>query len=96
MSHKITIPLEIGNTEISLDVSYDYQRGQPATGPTYSSGGEPGYGPEVEINSIKIGDEPAPKWFDDAAEEYVREWIFEHHEEPEREYERDDYRDASA
>jgi hypothetical protein len=35
--------------ETEVAVHFDYVPGAPPTGPSYASGGEPGYGPEVEF-----------------------------------------------
>ena len=40
--------------DVRLTVNYNYVPGYPATGPTYSCGGEPGCGPEVEILTISV------------------------------------------
>jgi acetamidase/formamidase len=52
MQHDIELTLEIGTTEISLFIVYKFIRGSPATGPSYSSGGEPADPDEVDIQSI--------------------------------------------
>lgn len=40
--------------ELRLEIDYGFTPGRPATGPSYSSGGEPAEGPEVDINAVWI------------------------------------------
>lgn len=41
-------PSDLG-AETEALVTFTYRPGAPATGPTYASGGDPGYAPEVEF-----------------------------------------------
>ena len=45
---------DLFGTDVMLTVEYNYVPGYPATGPTYSCGGEPGCGPEVDILRITV------------------------------------------
>ena len=75
--------IEIADTEI--DVDYDYKityRGQPATGPTYSSGGEPATATEFELTIVRmrfpkqaadVPDLEIPKWLDDLLATHLSE-----------------------
>ena len=45
---------ELFGTDVMLTVEYNYIPGYPATGPTYSCGGEPACGPEVDILRITV------------------------------------------
>lgn len=47
------VETEFAGEDVILYVDYTYVPGYPATGPTYSSGGEPGQGPEIDIHSIE-------------------------------------------
>lgn len=61
--------------EVEYTITFSYLPGQPATGPTYDSGGEPGYGPEIEY----ISHEPVSD-YDPAAEnevEWCKDWLDE-------------------
>lgn len=54
------MPASVHNQTIHLfgfavDVEYSYTPGRPATGPTYSCGGEPAEPAEIEINKLSIG-----------------------------------------
>lgn len=55
--HSITTEWTIGEGEqerdVILDIYFDFTAGYPETGPTYSSGGEPGEGPTVELNRVR-------------------------------------------
>lgn len=57
-THNTVIPILIsfGGNEIEIEaaVKFGFTPGAPPTGPTYSSGGEPGYGPEVEIEEVEL------------------------------------------
>lgn len=52
--------------EHDLRLTYSVVPGSPATGPSYASGGEPGYGPEVDLLTahVKVGDDwiALPEW----------------------------------
>ena len=75
--------IEIAETEYAVD--YDYRitcRAQPATGPTYSCGGQPAEPMEYEVTVTSLsldapgGGQPAlemPKWLKDQIEETLQE-----------------------
>lgn len=46
--------MEIFGQEREINIVFSYTPGAPATGPTYASGGEPGYGPEIEILKVSV------------------------------------------
>jgi hypothetical protein len=52
-NNTLEIPFDIGSAEVTLSIEYDFIRGYPATGPSYSCGGEPAEPPEVCINKIE-------------------------------------------
>lgn len=61
----VNIALDNSYSNLILEVDYDFEPGYPATGPSYASGGEPGYGPSVSVNSVTLveyadGDLPTP------------------------------------
>ena len=66
-SHEIIV--ELFGQELILEVDFNYVPYQRATGPTYSSGGEPPCGPEVDVLDVRIkGQEPnasISKWLGD-------------------------------
>jgi len=45
--------------EISGRARFAFTPGRPATGPSYSSGGEPAEDPEIEIDEIELAGHPA-------------------------------------
>lgn len=49
----IELTLEIGTTEVSFLISYNFIKGAPETGPSYSSGGEPADPDEVDVLYIE-------------------------------------------
>jgi hypothetical protein len=59
---------EVANTEV--EITYTFLPGCGPTGPTYSSGGEPGYPAETDLISAKLinGDGLSP------TQEQVNEW----------------------
>jgi hypothetical protein len=63
--------------EQNYEVEYDFKitsYGCPATGPSYSSGGEPAEGPEFEITVHEIvGKEGLPDWLKLLLEEHLAE-----------------------
>lgn len=46
--------LYIGKHEREVLIEYDVTPGQAATGPTYDSGGDPGYPPEVTVRKVTV------------------------------------------
>jgi hypothetical protein len=40
--------------EAEIELEFDYSPGAEPTGPTYACGGEPGYGPEVDLTKFTI------------------------------------------
>lgn len=83
----IDVPFEIEGTEVIFDVSYTIHPGTP--GRMYLSNGDPGWppeGPELEILDMKMKDgEPVPSAIYNAFVngEFIHNWIFENHVEPE-------------
>lgn len=83
MSYSHTLHFEFAGTEIAVDVGYSCSDEYRATGPSYYSGGDPGGGGEVEVETgtITIGkvQHPAPDWLlnliseDDDSIEKLRE-----------------------
>jgi len=83
MKHSHTLNLDIASTEIAVDVTFTCSPYIPEQGPSYSSGGQPAEGGELEIESgtITIGkaQHPAPDWLlniiseDDDSIEKLRE-----------------------
>jgi hypothetical protein len=69
MSQNITIPLELS---FVFDVSVT--PGALPTGPSYSSGGDPGYGPEVEINDLTAIEVETAHWAPNATGGFIRRW----------------------
>lgn len=50
--HTMEMELEYGRQSVTYLVVYTVSPGEPARGPSYSSGGEPGYPPSVEDVSV--------------------------------------------
>lgn len=57
LTHETT--LQIGETSVLLNVEFEFSPGYPATGPSYSCGGEPACPAEVYIHSLAWGREKA-------------------------------------
>lgn len=77
--------------EIVADVTYTFQKGDP--GCMYQRNGDPGWPPEppeIEIVEVRVQKDQVPAWFALAVEQSgsVWNWLADHHQEPEREYER--------
>jgi hypothetical protein len=99
--HTTILDYEIGGNSIHLSVGYSYVKGRPATGPTYSSGGEPSEPPECDVHSLRwvVKGKPGEPWntiergplFDLIAQD---DWIYpelcDAAEVDPREYERED------
>jgi len=66
MKHTHKITLGIADTEVTAEVTFTKSATYAATGPTFSSGGEPGGGGEVEVEAATIiignASHPAPQW----------------------------------
>ena len=66
-----------GNEEDGLEVriEFSYTPGAGPTGPSYSSGGEPGYGAEIEFVGAKCVHHELPAslqpWLDEWAADYL-------------------------
>lgn len=80
MSHTLHTTIPLGEGEIDVAITFDYVPGAPATGPTYDSGGEPGYGPEISFVSAERlhNGEPHPmcgniehRWL----QEFCADWL---------------------
>lgn len=92
----MTVSIEVGDNCIDVDVNYNYTPGRPEQGPSYYSGGEPEESAEVEVVTTcvhyKGTSVPTTNWFWEAIEDYVVDYILEHHEdwksEPEYEHEK--------
>lgn len=54
--HTLRADCPFANDCIPVAIVYTYIKGAAATGPTYASGGDPGYGPEVEFVSVRSSD----------------------------------------
>lgn len=39
---------------VEMEIDYTYEPGQPETGPSYASGGEPGYPASVSIQEVYV------------------------------------------
>ncbi len=57
-----------GENDLELVIVYNYTRGYPEQGPTYSCGGEPAQPPDCEVISVTVNGEPA----DDATTDWVQ------------------------
>jgi len=72
MKHSHTLNLDIAGTDLTVDVVFTCSPYIPEEGPSYSSGGQPAEGGELEIESatITIGkvQHPAPAWLIDIIE----------------------------
>lgn len=67
---------EATDEELAFDVKFSFLPGQPASGPSYSSGGEPAEGPEIEILSVTCIHEDnttdvLPKWDEHDADRWT-------------------------
>ena len=49
-----TVPIMRGDEELLLDVEFNCSPFIPATGPTYSCGGQPAEGGEIEVEKILL------------------------------------------
>jgi hypothetical protein len=81
------------NTSVDLDVEVEYtliSKGRPATGPTYSCGGEPAEGAEFQIDRVMSNGVDILLALSDDTLDLLREQVAEDYEaEPDYE-ERDD------
>ena len=61
MAYELTthFSFDDGETEHDIVVTFDYTRGYPEQGPSYSSGGEPACAPEVDYGDITVDGIPA-------------------------------------
>lgn len=79
MTNRMDVPVDIGGTEIVLDVTYTYRSGVAARMNIWPP--EPAESAELEIVDIMAGvNSPVPMWFFQAVAETVSEYIFDHHE----------------
>jgi hypothetical protein len=66
---------DLENATLKMDIEFSYTPGYPATGPSYSSGGEPGAGAEVEFIRAELidgdGIDPPRAQLDDWAEDWL-------------------------
>jgi hypothetical protein len=46
--------IDIAGATVSVDFEFYFTPGAPPEGPSYASGGEPGYGPEVDITKATM------------------------------------------
>lgn len=67
-----------------LIISYTFEPGCKPTGPSWSSPGDPGYPPEVEIVSAKNSLNNLPVFLTEAEKTRITNWLAENHREPER------------
>jgi hypothetical protein len=51
--HTIVTTCPFANEGIEVEVTFNFIKGANPTGPSYASGGEPGYPPEIELISVK-------------------------------------------
>ena len=95
-NHSMTVCLKPFGEDLDLQVDYNLTEGRPEQGPTYSSGGEPAEGPEVEFGNVKVltNDNAVyfnpSAWFINLATDTIINYILENHEESEEE-DRADY-----
>lgn len=74
----------MGDWDAEYEITFTCLPGADPTGPTYASGGEPGYGPEIEFVSIDpdAGDHGA---FSDLAQawliDWAKDWLDQHFDE---------------
>lgn len=48
-----------GENDVKLEITYKYTPGQREIGPTYSCGGQPAEGPDIEILTLTVDGRPA-------------------------------------
>jgi acetamidase/formamidase len=79
VEYRFTFPgLAEGDFEIAyptLDIEFSFTPGCPATGPSYSSGGEPADPAEVEIISVKLVNADGVTLSDDQLKELADKWL---------------------
>ena len=58
-----------------IEITYNFTAGDPGSGPSYSSGGEPPTGAELEVVSVKVVDAcgitMGSKWWEEKAQEWL-------------------------
>ncbi len=73
--HIIRAEVEVGEAVVKLDIEFAYHPGTLARGPSYSCGGEPGEGPEVELIHATLVDaavfNPPRVVIDELAEDWL-------------------------
>lgn len=57
-THRMRASCPFANSDdgIEVEIAFSFLPGAKATGPSYASGGDPGYGPEVELVSVRVVD----------------------------------------
>ncbi|MGC8534886.1 MAG: hypothetical protein ACP5QR_05060 [Rhizomicrobium sp.] len=73
------IYLDAGNNEAvaypTFQIAYSFTEGSGPTGPSYASGGEPGYPAEAEIISVKLVDGDGIEPTHDQLDAWAEEWL---------------------
>lgn len=74
----IETTVTLGNLDIDVRAEFDFTPGAPASGPSFSSPGDPGYPPEIEINEIEVQALNEP-WRDATSIEFIliHDWLME-------------------
>lgn len=103
--HIITAELEITIAAYGIDpetfypeveIGFSFLAGCPETGPSYSSGGEPATGDEIELLSVKVinaeGIEMPPSWW----REMAQGWLDDKGYDRARDQVRDDFESCAA
>ena len=89
--HSQIVPFTVDDADVLAEVEYNYTKGSPAV--MYQRNGDPGWPadpPEIEVLSIQVKHKEVPDWlFDLLVDGDFYQRLFDKHEEPEREYERD-------
>jgi hypothetical protein len=78
--HRLTVERSgshptMGDWHAEYTITFSYLPGAAPTGPTYDSGGEPGYGPEIEYISHEPVSDYGPAAENEA--EWCKDWLDE-------------------
>ena len=76
--------IERGEILYNIEIEGSFRHSSPATGPTYSSGGEPAEPDEFEIEVVTYQENPFE--LTEAEEDKIYEWVFDNPPEPYDDY----------
>lgn len=84
MQTTMTLMIDGEEVDVTLDVEYDYQPGEPAITHLLPENCDPGTAPEVTITGVFCGNEDYSKYLTDHNREMLEQEIMEHEQDCEQ------------